>query len=156
MDEATLDRWSEEFLRRYQVEKPVALLLGREPEEDLGYRYVRQGEHEAVVIGSLDAAQLLYFDQPPVYRALLRGLPVYLVESGLEHRRYAGCANRLLWNRLVAAERQLKQLGVEFVGGQERRLITAQAARQLQKRGQTPPPGSRMTPLARDILEGKG
>lgn len=156
MNETLLRQWCDEFLARLEQDKPAALLIGATPTVDLGYRYVRQGAHVAVVIGSLDAAELLCFRQAPVYRALLQGLPVYLVEAGLEHRQFAHCCNRLLWNRLLAAERQLQQLGVQFVGNRERqRLITAEKARQLRRQGQMPPPDCRLTPLAQEILEGK-
>lgn len=157
IDDALLRQLSDEFLRRYPQDKPAACLIGSTPDLDLGYRYVgADSAYEAVVIGSLSAADLLCFSSEPVVRALLQGLPVYLVERGLEHRQYARCANRLLWNRLLAAERQLQQLGIQFVGGRERqRLITASDARQLQKLGQAAPAGCRLTPLAREILEGK-
>ena len=156
-DEALLSSLCDEFLHRYGGEKPAACLIGRAPEADLGYRYVTEDcDYEAVVIGSPSAAELLCFSSAPVFRALLRGLPVYLMESGLEHRQYARCANRLLWNKLLAAERQLQQLGIQFLGGREKqRLITADAARELHRRGRTAPPGCRITPLAKEILEGK-
>ena len=38
-----------------------ALLIGREPERDLGYSYVTQPPYDAVVIGSLTFSQLLQF-----------------------------------------------------------------------------------------------
>ena len=156
MNEALLNQWCEEFLARLAQDQPPALLIGEPPAVDLGYRYVHQGEYGAVVIGSLSAADLLHFHQEQVYRALLQGLPVYLVEAGLEHRKFVHCPNRVLWAKLLAAERQLQQLGIQFVGNRERqRLITADEARRLRQQGRTPPAGCRMTPLAQEILEGK-
>ena len=38
-----------------------ALLIGREPDMDLGYSYVAQPPYDAVVIGSLTLGQLLQF-----------------------------------------------------------------------------------------------
>lgn len=155
MNAAELDRLCDEFLARLAPDKPVALLIGNTPAVDLGYRYVRAGEYGAVVIGSLTAAELLHFSQEAVYLALLKGIPVFLVETGLEHRRFARCANRVLWGKLLAAERQLQQLGVQFVGNREtHRLITADEARRLRREGLPAPPGCRMTPLAQEILEG--
>lgn len=135
------------------TDKPVALLLGDEPAEELGYRYERSGPHQAVVIGSMTMAELLCFANEEVYRALFQGLPVYLVPEGLEHRQAGACPNRLLWSRLLAAERQLQQLGIRFVRRQTHpRLITAQEAKRLHDAGQSPPAGSRLTPLAQEIL----
>lgn len=144
MNEALLERWSEEFLEQFQ--RPTALLLGQAPPMDLGFRYV-QRDFTAVVIGSMTIAQVLQQDLP--YSALFRGLPTYLVQSGLEHRQIF-CANRLLWHRLMEAERQMQLLGIRFVGGE---WITARDVEQLHKLGQKPPENCHITPLARDILE---
>lgn len=155
MNKAELDRLCDEFLARLAPDKPAALLIGEMPTVELGYRYVREGEYRAVVIGSLTAAELLHFSHESVYRALLEGLPVFLAEAGLEHRHFAHCNNRVLWGKLLAAERQLQQLGVQFVGNREtHRLITAEEARRLRREGLPVPPGCRLTPLAREILEG--
>ena len=36
-----------------------ALLIGREPDRDLGYTYVKEPPYDAVVVGSLALSQLL-------------------------------------------------------------------------------------------------
>ena len=130
-----------------------ALLIGREPTRDLGWRYVRRGEYEAVVIGSLSPAELLGFPDGASLEALLLGKPVYLWEAGLEHRTYSRTANRALYAKLLAAERQLKLVGVRFVGQREQKLLTAREVRSLLEKGL--PVEGRLTPLARDVLEGK-
>lgn len=56
--------------------------MGREPREDLGYRYVTEGSFDAVVIGSLTPGQLLFFRDDRVLAALLEGIPVYLYTPG--------------------------------------------------------------------------
>ena len=121
----------------------------------MGWRYVLSGEADAVLIGSLSAGQLLQFPDEVCADALLSGKPVFLWEGGLEYRRHARTANRALWGRLLAAERQMKQLGVQFLGSSASPLLTAAEARRLLAAGTLPPTGQRMTPLARDILEGK-
>ena len=78
------------------------------------------------MIGSLSAGGLLRFPDSPCADALLSGVPVLLWEEGLEYRRYAHTANRVLWSRLLSAERQLKQLGVRFLGSSGSRLLTAE------------------------------
>ena len=49
----------------------------------------------------------------------------------------------------------MKQLGVQFLSSSASPLLTAAEARRLLAAGTLPPTGQRMTPLARDILEGK-
>lgn len=132
--------------------RPTALLLGRKPERDLGWRYVTE-HYGAVVIGSMSAYALLHFPDEQSLEALLAGKPVYLWEEGLDYRRHAHCANRALWGRLLAAERQLRQWGVQPLRAGNGRLVTAQEAQKLLQSGQ--PVVGRLTPLARDILEGK-
>jgi hypothetical protein len=53
-----------------------ALLIGDEPGAALGFQYVREGEHEAVVIGSLSISGLLRFRQEAALQALAVGKPV--------------------------------------------------------------------------------
>lgn len=150
MNEQIIEAVLAEVRRRQS--RPAALLIGREPPQELGYRYVTQGTYAAVVIGSLSAAELLRFPDGACLEALLLGKPVYLCEEGLDYRRYAQSANRALWSRLLAAERQMKQLGVRPLrapGG----LLTAEEVRRRLRDGL--PVEGRLTPLARDILEGK-
>lgn len=132
--------------------RPTALLLGRAPSCDLGWRYAAE-DYSAVVIGSMSAHALLHFPDEASLEALLHGKPVYLWENGLDYRRFAHCADRGLWTRLLAAERQLRQWGVQPLRAPRSHLITAQEARQLLRDGQ--PVAGRLTPLARDILEGR-
>ena len=127
----------------------TALLIGRIPDRDLGMDYVREGQHEAVVIGSLEPGQLLRFREEPVLKALSEGKTVYLHAPGLPH-----CTNRALAASLASAQRELKNWGVIFTDGGRRRLITAEEARALRRAGRRPGPGAVLTPLAREIMEG--
>ena len=76
-----------------------------------------------------------------------------LYDRCLDYRRFAHCANRALWTRLLSAERQLRQWGVQPLRENDRHLVTAQEARQRLRDGQAVT--GRLTPLARDILEGR-
>ena len=127
-----------------------ALLIGREPETDLAMEYVREEPWEAVVIGSLELGQLLRFREEPVLRALAEGKSVYLYTPGLPT-----AGNRALAASLAAAQRELKNWGIVFTDGGRKRLVTAEDARTLKARGKRPGPGAVLTPLAREILEGK-
>ncbi|MGM9598763.1 MAG: hypothetical protein ACI3VY_02455 [Faecousia sp.] len=139
--------------RQQSERKPNALLIGHAPNVNLGWNYVSEPPYEAVVIGSLSAGELLRFPDNSCADALLSGLPVLLWEEGLEYRRYAHTTNRVLWSRLLSAERQLKQLGVRFLGAPGTRLLTAEEVRRRLRDGL--PVQGRLTPLAKDILEGK-
>lgn len=143
----------EQVQRQQQKPQPNALLIGRAPDTDLGWNYVSAPPYEAVMIGSLSAGGLLRFPDGPCADALLSGVPVLLWEEGLEYRRYAHTANRVLWSRLLSAERQLKQLGVRFLGSSGSRLLTAEEVRRRMRDGL--PIQGRLTPLAKDILEGR-
>jgi len=127
-----------------------ALLIGREPTEDLGYRYVTGGEYDAVVIGSLTLGQLLRFREETVLSALAEGKPVLLYTPGLPQ----SPRNRGLAGSLAAAQRELKNWGVVFTDGGRKRLVTAQEARLLRSQGRAPAPGAVLTPLAKEIMEG--
>ena len=61
MDEALVQAVTDRIWASWNQRRPQALLLGREPREDLGYRYVTEGSFDAVVIGSLTPGQLLFF-----------------------------------------------------------------------------------------------
>lgn len=149
MDEALVQAVTDRIWASWNQRRPQALLLGREPLEDLGYRYVTEGSFDAVVIGSLTPGQLLFFRDDRVLAALLEGIPVYLYTPGLP----AG-KNRTLQARLSAAQRELKSWGVVFLSGPDRRrLVSAEEARRLKAQGRTPAPGAVLTPLAREILE---
>lgn len=126
-----------------------ALLIGAEPAVDLGFSYVREGEYDAVVIGSLRISELLRFREEQVLQALSRGKSVYLYTPGLPV-----VQNRALAASLAAAQRELKNWGVIFTEGGRKQLITAEEARWMRKNGQKPGPGAVLTPLAREIMEG--
>lgn len=128
-----------------------AWLIGRQPDRNLGVRYVTQGSYDAVVIGSLSWGQLLSFKEERVLDALAEGKPVYLYTPGLPH----SPKNRALAASAATAQRELKNWGVLFTDGCRRHLITAQEAKLLRSRGEQPAPGAVLTPLAKEILEGK-
>ena len=127
-----------------------ALLIGKEPPVELGCSYVREGEHDGVVIGSLELSRLLRFREEPVLQALAEGKPVLLYTPGLPE----SPKNRALAGALASAQRELKSWGVLFTDGCRRHLITAEEAKQLRSRGMRPEPGAVLTPLAKEILEG--
>ena len=126
-----------------------ALLIGREPDQDLGYTYVREAPYDAVVMGSLDLGQLLRFREDRVLAALADGKPVYLYTPGLPQVK-----NRALAGSLASAQRELKNWGVLFTDGGRKQLITAEEARQMRRLGRSPGPGAVLTPLAKEILGG--
>lgn len=126
-----------------------ALLIGDAPTA-LPFTYVAEGQHEAVVIGSLSLGQLLHFQEEAVLAALAEGKPVYLYTPGLPQ----APKNRALSAALATAQRELKNWGVLFTDGSRRHLVTAEEARALLRKGQSPAPGAVLTPLAKEILEG--
>lgn len=126
------------------------LLIGREPAPELGYQYVTEPPYDAVMIGSLTLSQLLQFREESVLSALAAGKPVYLYTPGLPE----SPKNRALSGSLTAAQRELKNWGILFTDGGRKKLITAEEARILRASGRSPNPGSVLTPLAKEILEG--
>lgn len=127
-----------------------ALLIGKEPDAALGFSYVQEMPYEAVVIGSLELAQLLRFREERVLQALAEGKPVYLYTPGLPQVP----KNRALAASLASGQRELKNWGVIFTDGGRKRLITAEEARAMRRSGKRPGRDAVMTPLAREILEG--
>ena len=127
-----------------------ALAVGK-PTECLPFSYVTAAPYDAVVIGSLTLGQLLHFHDEVVLQALADGKPVYLYTPGLPQ----ASKNRALAASLSTAQRQLKSWGVIFTDGSRRHLVTAEEAQQLRKQGRSPAPGAVLTPLAKEILEGK-
>ena len=127
-----------------------ALLIGDTPGYPLGYSYVSQPPYDAIVIGSVSLGQLLRFSQEQVLDALAEGKPVLLYTPGLPPMP----KNRALAADLASARRQLKNWGVVFTDGAQKRLITAREAQHLRDTGQSPAPGAVLTPLAKEILEG--
>ena len=127
-----------------------ALLIGQEPGCDLGYTYVKEAPYDAVVIGSLTLSQALRFREEAALSALAEGKSVILYTLGLPD----APKNRALAASLASARREMKAWGIIFTDGAQKRLITAQEARQLRLSGKTPAPGAVLTPLAKEILEG--
>jgi len=128
-----------------------ALLIGKEPAAELGYSYVTEPPYDAVVIGSLTLSQLLRFREERVLSALAEGKPVYLYTPGLPE----APKNRMLAGSLASAQRELKNWGVLFTDGGRKKLITAEEAWALRAAGKLPSPGAVLTPLAKEIMEGK-
>ena len=126
-----------------------ALLMGDRPGA-LEFEYVDGPPYDAVVIGSLTPGQLLRFREERVLAALGERKTVYLYTSGLPQVK-----NRALGAALASAQRELKSWGVIFTDGGRRRLVTAEEARALRRTGRLPGPGAVLTPLAKEILEGK-
>ena len=127
-----------------------ALLIGKAPGCDLGYTYVSAPPYDAVVIGSVSLGQLLCFREETVLEALAEGQPVILYTPGLPE----APKSRALSAALASARRELKNWGVVFTDGGQKRLITAQEAKLLRASGKHPAPGAVLTPLAKEILEG--
>lgn len=127
-----------------------ALLIGEEPACAMGYTYVREGEHDAVVIGSLTLGKLLSFSEETALSALAEGKPVILYAPGLPD----APRNRGLAAALASKRRELKSWGVVFTDGGQKKLITAQEARIMRAAGKQPGPGAVLTPLAKEILSG--
>ncbi len=126
-----------------------ALLIGRCPPRDLGYTY-GEGPYDAVVIGSLSLGQLLSFREEAVLEALAEGKPVILYTPGLPE----APKNRALAAALASRRRELKNWGVLFADGAQKRLVTAAEAQAMRQAGKRPDIGAVLTPLAREILEG--
>lgn len=126
-----------------------ALLLGTEPACPLGYTYVSEPPYDAVVIGSLTIGQALRFSDERVLGALAEGKSVVLYTPGLPEVP----RNRALSASLASARREMKSWGILFTDGAQKRLVTAQEARQLRASGAQPGPGAVLTPLAKEILE---
>lgn len=128
-----------------------ALLIGDAPSVPLGYEYVCDGAYDAIVIGSLTLAGLLRFSDERVLSALAVNRTVLLYTPGLPDVP----KNRALAASATSAQRELKNWGVVFTDGGRKRLITAQEAREMRRRGISAAPGAVFTPLAREIMEGK-
>ena len=126
-----------------------ALLIGDAP-GPLEYEYVTAPPYEIIVIGSLSIGELLRFREERVLAALGEGKSVYLYTPGLPQVK-----SRALAAALASAQRELKSWGVIFTDGGRSRLVTAEEARQLRRMGRLPGPGAVLTPLAKEILEGK-
>ena len=127
-----------------------AYLVGKAPPLALGYEYGTADPYDAVVIGSLTLGELLRFRDETVLSALAEGIPVFLYTPGLPQ----APKSRALAASLTSAQRELKNWGVIFTDGGQKRLITAEEARAMRRTGRKPGPGAVLTPLAKEILEG--
>ena len=127
-----------------------ALLIGAPPPKELGWTYEGEPPYDGVVIGSLTLGQLLCFREEAVIEALAQGKPVVLYTPGLPDVP----KNRALAASLASRRRELKNWGVLFVDGAQKRLVTATDAERMRQTGTRPGPGAVLTPLAREILEG--
>lgn len=154
MDEAFVERIAQQVLTQLE-RKPKAFCVGEVP-ETLPFLPVTQPPYDAVVLCSLSPAQLLSMPDDTVCRALLAGIPVYLREEGLEHRGYSGTGAKALLSLLQSKERQLRNLGVKSLSKTaDSRLLTAQDVKKILSQGGSLPRDARLTPLARDIWEGR-
>ena len=126
-----------------------ALLIGNEPATALPYTYVQAPPYDAVVVGSLSLSQALGLREERVLQALAEGKTVVLYTPGLP----AAPGNRALSASLAAARREMKNWGIVFTDGAQKKLITAQEARAMKAAGKYPGTGAVLTPLAREILE---
>ena len=126
-----------------------AYLVGTAPLQELGYIYVTEPPYDAVVIGSLTLSQALRFSEETVLQALAEGKPVVLYTPGFPE----SPKNRALAASLASARREMKNWGILFTDGAQKRLITAQEAKQMRLSGALPGPGAVLTPLAKEILE---
>lgn len=113
---------------------------------------VTDGPYEAVILGSLTAAELLRFPDEASAQALLEGKPVYYCPrgTGLPPSRQDGKPRPVVGP--ACGERRLRALGVQELA-QKSALVTAEEARRLLHSGL--PVTGRLTPLARDVLEGR-
>ena len=126
-----------------------ALLIGEKPPCDLGFTYPSEPPYDGVVIGSLTISQALYFRQEQALELLAQGKKVVCYEPGFPQ----APQNRALGAQLASARRNMKNLGIVFTDGGQKRLITAQEAREMKQSGIRPAPGAVLTPLAKEILE---
>lgn len=126
-----------------------ALLIGKEPDAELSYTYVQEAPFDAVVIGSLPLSQALRLSDDRVLEALAEGKQVILYTPGLP----LAPGNRALSASLAASRREMKNWGIVFTDGAQRKLVTAQEARVMKAAGKYPGAGAVLTPLAREIFE---
>ena len=126
-----------------------ARLIGAEPPCDLGYTYTDTPPYDAIVIGSLSLGEALYFNHEEALQFLAEGKSVICYAPGFPQ----SPKNRSWGAALASSRRNMKNLGIVFTDGAQKRLITAEEARALKLSGKRPPPGAVLTPLAKEILE---
>ena len=125
-----------------------ALLIGQKPDRDLGFTYEAAPPFDAVVIGSLTLGQALLFANEQALLALAEGKQVVCYEPGFP----VSPGNRALATALASAKRHMKNLGIVFTDGGQKKLITAEQAKHMKLTGVKPAPGAVLTPLAKEIL----
>ena len=128
-----------------------ALRIGQAPPL-LGYEYVEKPPYEAVVLGSLTLSELLCFSVEEALQALAEGKTVVVYTPGLP----PVPKNRALAASVASKKRELKNWGVVFTDGMQKKWITAKEAQRMYAAGERPAPDAVLTPLAREILEGRG
>ena len=128
-----------------------ALLIGQKPDRDLGVTY-ETASFDTVVIGSLTLGQALVFANEEALQFLAEGKSVICYAPGFPQ----SPKNRALGAALASSRRNMKNLGIVFTDGAQKRLITAEAALEMKRKGQRPAPGSVLTPLAKEIFEENG
>lgn len=126
-----------------------ALLIGNVPAAALPYTYVEAPPYDTVVVGSLSLSQALGLREERILQALAEGKPVVLYTPGLP----TASGNRALSASLAAARREMKNWGIVFTDGAQKKLITAQEAKIMKAAGKYPAAGAVLTPLAREIFE---
>jgi len=107
--------------------------------------------YDAIVIGSLTLGEALYFASEEALQFLAEGKSVICYAPGFPQ----SPKNRALGAALASSRRNMKNWGIVFTDGAQKRLITAEEARALKQSGKNPPPGAVLTPLAKEILESK-
>ena len=126
-----------------------AKLIGHVPACDLGYTYTDAPPYDAIVIGSLTISQALYFADEEALQFLSEGKSVICYAPGFPQ----SPKNRALGAALASSRRNMKNWGIVFTDGAQKRLITSEEARALKQAGKQPPPGAVLTPLAKEILQ---
>ena len=129
-----------------------ALLIGQNPLVELGYSLAKEPPYDAVVIGSLTLGQTLHFSCEEVLSALAEGKPVICYTPGFPQ----APKNRALAAALASRKREMKNWGIVFTDGEQKKLITAALAQQMLQQGKRPGPGAVLTPLAKEILQMDG
>ena len=108
-----------------------ALLIGREPGQELGYCYVSEPPYEAVVIGSLSLGQLLRFREERVLEALAQGKQVLLYTPGLPQVP----RNRALAGSLASARREEPKCSAQSAPPVRAELVELLAQKILERLG---------------------
>lgn len=153
MNEELVNQVAAEVFRRLQGSLPRALCIGTVPEH-ASFLPVSEAPWDMVVLCSLSPGELLAMPTDAVCRALLEGTPVYLMEEGLEYKKYGRGKAGTLYAMLMAKERELRTLGIKpWKEAGAHKLLTAKDVEHL--RLCDLPKSARLTPLARDLLEGK-